>query len=86
MLYPLAILIASFRFGRGPSIVASASVATYDFFCAAVLHQRRARAARADLSMMFASLAVSSLTSRTGAGERGAAARGAHGGALRAEP
>ena len=39
MLYLLAILVAAFRFGRGPSIVAAAlCVASYDFFLVPPLH------------------------------------------------
>jgi K+-sensing histidine kinase KdpD len=48
MLYLLVIVAVAVRYGRGPSVLASAlSVATYDFFfIAPVLHLRRRRPAQ----------------------------------------
>ena len=68
MLYLLAILIASFRFGRGPAITAAAlSVATYDFFFVPPFYTLSVEHARhvMTFAMMFGlGLVVSNLASR----------------------
>jgi len=68
MLYLLAILIASFRFGRGPSITAAAlSVATYDFFFVPPFYTLSVEHARhvMTFAMMFGlGLVVSNLAAR----------------------
>ena len=68
MLYLLAILVASFRFGRGPAITAAAlSVATYDFFFVPPFYTFSVEHARhvMTFAMMFAlGLVVSNLASR----------------------
>lgn len=68
MLYLLAILVASFRFGRGPAIGAAAlSVATYDFFFVPPFYTFSVEHARhvMTFAMMFGlGLVVSNLASR----------------------
>src|SRR5512139_3523506 len=79
MLYLLAIMIASFRFGRGPAIGAAAlSVASYDFFFVPPLLTFTVEHARHVLTfgMMFGlGLVTSNLTSRLRAHERQARVR-----------
>jgi two-component system sensor histidine kinase KdpD len=79
MLYLLAILIVSFRFGRGPSIAAAAlSVASYDFFFVPPFYTFSVEHARHMLTfaMMFGlGLVVSNLTSRLRRQEREARVR-----------
>ena len=79
MLYLLAIMIASFRFGRGPAIGAAAlSVASYDFFFVPPFLTFNVEHARHALTfaMMFGlGLVTSNLTSRLRAHERQARVR-----------
>src|SRR5512137_2345331 len=79
MLYLLSILIASFRFGRGPAIAAAAlSVATYDFFFVPPFYTLSVEHARhvMTFAMMFGlGLVVSNLTSRLRQQERQARLR-----------
>jgi len=86
MLYLLAILIASFRFGRGPSIVAAGlSVATYDFFFVPPFYTFSVEHARhvMTFAMMFGlGLVVSNLASRLRQGEQQARVREEHTAAL----
>ncbi len=86
MLYLLAILIASFRFGRGPSIAAAAlSVATYDFFFVPPYYTFSVEHARhmMTFAMMFGlGLVVSNLTSRLRREEQQARTREEHTAAL----
>jgi two-component system sensor histidine kinase KdpD len=86
MLYLLAILVASFRFGRGPSIAASAlSVATYDFFFVPPFYTLSVEHARHVLTfaMMFGlGLVVSNLASRLRTQEAEARLREEHTAAL----
>ncbi len=86
MLYLLAILIASFRFGRGPSITAAAlSVATYDFFFVPPLYTLSVEHARhvMTFAMMFGlGLVVSGLASRLRQEEQQARVREEHTAAL----
>ena len=82
MLYLLAILVASFRFGRGPAIAAAAlCVATYDFFFVPPFYTFSVEHARHVLTfaMMFGlGLVVSSLTARLRRQEREARVREEH--------
>jgi two-component system sensor histidine kinase KdpD len=68
MLYLLAILVASFRFGRGPAIAAAAlSVATYDYFFVPPFYTLSVEHARhvMTFAMMFGlGLVVSNLAER----------------------
>jgi len=79
MLYLLAILIASFRFGRGPSIVAAAlSVASYDYFFVPPFYTFSVEHARhmMTFAMMFGlGLVVSNLVSRLRQSEQQARVR-----------
>ncbi len=82
MLYLLAILVASFRFGRGPAIFASAlCVASYDFFFVPPFHTFSVEHTRHMLTfaMMFGlGLGVSGLTARLRRQERDARVREGH--------
>ena len=86
MLYLLAILIASFRFGRGPSIAAAAlSVATYDFFFVPPFYTFSVEHARhvMTFAMMFGlGLVVSNLAARLRQEEQQARVREEHTAAL----
>ena len=88
MLYLLAIMIASYRFGRGPAISAAAlSVASYDFFFVPPFLTFSVEHARHVLTfaMMFGlGLVTSNLTSRLRAHERQARVREARTAALSA--
>lgn len=82
MLYLFAILVVSFRFGRGPAIAASAlCVAAYDYFFVPPFHTLSVEHARHVLTfaMMFGlGLVVSGLTARLRLQEREARTREAH--------
>lgn len=82
MLYLLAILVASFRLGRGPAIFASTlCVASYDFFFVPPFHTLSVEHARHTLTfaMMFGlGVGVSGLTARLRRQERDARVREAH--------
>jgi two-component system sensor histidine kinase KdpD len=86
MLYLLAILIASFRFGRGPAITAAAlSVATYDFFFVPPFYTFSVEHARhvMTFAMMFGlGLVVSNLASRLRRQEQQSRVREEHTAAL----
>ena len=86
MLYLLAILIASFRFGRGPAITAAAlSVATYDFFFVPPFYTLSVEHARhvMTFAMMFGlGLVVSNIASRLRQQERQTRLREEHTAAL----
>ena len=86
MLYLLAILIASFRFGRGPSIAAAAlSVATYDYFFVPPFYTLSVEHVRhlMTFAMMFGlGLVVSNLASRLRREEQQARVREEHTAAL----
>jgi two-component system sensor histidine kinase KdpD len=79
MLYLLAIMATSFRFGRGPSLFAAGlSVAAYDFFFVPPFHTLDVEHARHVLTfgMMFGlGLVISTLTSRLRLQEREALVR-----------
>ncbi len=82
MLYLLAILVSSFRLGRGPAILASAlCVASYDFFFVPPFHTFSVEHARHVLTfaMMFGlGLVVSGLAARLRRQERDARVREGH--------
>ena len=86
MLYLLAILIASFRFGRGPAITAAAlSVATYDFFFVPPFYTFSVEHARhvMTFAMMFGlGLVVSNLAARLRRQEQQSRVREEHTAAL----
>ncbi len=79
MLYLLVIMVAAFRFDRGPSLAAAGlSVAVYDFFFVPPYHTFSVGDTRHFLTfaVMFAvGIAISSLTSRLRRQERGARLR-----------
>lgn len=76
MMFLLTIMVAAYRYGRGPSLVAAAlSVAAYDFFFVLPLHTFSVEHGRHLLTfaMMFAvGLVISGLTSRLRRKERDA--------------
>jgi two-component system sensor histidine kinase KdpD len=86
MLYLLAILVASFRFGRGPAIMAAAlSVATYDFFFVPPFYTFSIEHARhvMTFAMMFGlGLVVSNLAARLKRQEQQSRVREEHTAAL----